>query len=384
MNEISEHGLKLLGNHRFGKTIVDPEAIIVRSAKVTLNPSLIAVARAGAGTENIPIKEATERGICAFNTPGGNANSVKELTFISLGSYIRNIIPAVQFVKDLDWNDPNVNAKIEASKSQFAGSELAGKTLAVVGLGKIGVLVANEGVKRGMKVIGYEAFPNPSNMCQLNPKVKIAQYLEQVLAEADVLTVHVPLTEKTKHLIGAKQIVLMKEDCILINYSRGGIYDDAAVLAALSANKLQGFITDFPTKELVQNPKVLCTPHLGASTDEAEVNCAVMAAEQLREYLDYGIVTNSVNFPETKTRPAEVVRTRLTIVSKDAPNMISATTGILGAAGVNIHDLTNKSNKDISYSLVDLTVDIDDELADRIRKIPNVLRVRVLKYAAWL
>jgi len=383
INEVSQAGLKILCNHDVGKNTMAPTAIIVRSAKVDVDqyPNLVAVARAGAGVENIDIGRATEKGICVFNAPGANANAVAELVFIMLGLYARRIDQALQFIHDLNWKDADIAAKIETGKSRFTGFELAGKTLGIIGLGKIGVLVANAGIERGMRVIGYDAFPTLTNMHQLNPKVEVVRRMEEIFPVADVLSVHVPLSDKTRHLIGANQIALMKPDCILINYSRGGIYDDAAVLEALSTHRVAAFITDFPTEDLSKNSQVVCTPHLGASTAESEENCSLMAARELRNYLEYGVVTNSVNFPGIERFPSQSIRTRLAITSKDVPNMIAAITGVLGDAGINIQALANESNGKVSYSLVDLEVDVSEELVHRIRQLPNVLRVRILKFS---
>ena len=383
LNDVSQTGLKLLGDHKVGQDIIDPTAIIVRSAKVNTDqyPNLIAVARAGAGVDNISTVKATKKGICIFNAPGANANAVAELVFIMLGLYARRIDQALQFVQTLNWNDADISAKVEEGKSRFTGFELTGKTLGVIGLGKIGVLVSNAGIERGMKVIGYDASPTLTNMHRLSPKVEIVRRMEEVFAVADVLTVHVPLSEKTRHLIGANQIALMKTDCILINYSRDGIYDDAAVLEALATHKVAAFITDFPTKALSQNQQVICTPHLGASTAESEENCSLMAARQLKNYLEYGVVTNSVNFPELETFPSQMTRIRLAIASNDVPNMIATITGVLGSSGVNIQALANESNGKISYNLVDLEVDVGDDLVERIRQLPNVLRVRALRFS---
>lgn len=384
LNNVSEAGLNLFGDtHQVGPDVTDPEAIIVRSAKIDTAeyPHLVAVARAGAGVNNVTVTKATEQGVCVFNTPGANANAVAELVFIMLGLYARRVDHALHFVETLDGDDTAITAQVEAGKSKFTGFELVGKTLSVVGLGKIGVLVANAGIERGMKVVGYDAFPTLSNMHQLNSRVEIVRRMEDALSVTDVLSVHVPLSEKTRNLIGANQIALVKDECILMNYARDGIYDDEAVLQATGNNKVKAFITDFPTKALLGNKKVICTPHLGASTAESEENCAVMAARQLRNYLEYGVVTNSVNFPVVEVFPTQAIRTRLTIVNKDVPNMIAVIAGILGEAGINIQALTNESNGKIGYNLVDVETDVDEGVAERIRQLPNILRVRVLRFA---
>lgn len=383
LNNVSKTGLALFGdNHRVGPSVTDPEAVIVRSAKVDTDqyPNLLAVARAGAGVNNVSVEKATEKGVCVFNTPGANANAVAELVFIMLGLYARRVDQALRFVQTLEGDDVAIGAQVESGKSKFTGFELVGKTLGVVGLGKIGVLVANAGIERGMKVVGYDAFPTLSNMHQLNPKVEIARSMEEVLVASDVLSAHVPLSPKTKHLIGAKQIAMMKDDGVIMNYARGGIYDDEAVLQALAVGKVKTFITDFPTKALLRNTAVICTPHLGASTAESEENCAVMAARQLKNYLEYGVITNSVNFPVVENFPSGTVSVRLVIVNKDVPNMIAVIAGVLGVAGINIQALTNESNGKIGYNLVDLEIDISDEVVEQIRQLPNILKVRVLRF----
>jgi len=384
LNNVSETGLKLFGDaYQIGPNVTDPEAVIVRSAEVDTDryQSLIAVARAGAGVNNISVAKATEKGVCVFNTPGANANAVAELVFIMLGLYARRVDQALRFVQMLDGDDAAIAARVEAGKSKFTGFELAGKTLGIVGLGKVGVLVANAGIERGMKVIGYDAFPTLTNMHELSPQVQIARRMQEVLLVADVFSVHVPLSEKTKNLIGVDQVALMKSDCILMNYARDGICDDAAILEALNIGKVKAFITDFPTKALLGNAGVICTPHLGASTAESEENCAIMAARQLKNYLEYGIVTNSVNFPAIEIFPTQAIRSRLAIVNRDVPNMIAAITGVLGEAGVNIQAFTNESNGRIGYNLVDIEADVNDEVIEQIRQLPKVLRVRALKFS---
>lgn len=383
LNNVSETGLKLFGNtYIVGSEVVDPDAIIVRSAKVhtATFPNLLAVARAGAGVNNISVNEATEKGICVFNTPGANANAVAELVFIMLGVYARRVDKAFHFIQQLEGDDAAIERQVEAQKSKFAGFELEGKVLAVIGLGKIGVLVANAGIKRGMRVIGYDSFLSPSNMHQLDRRVEIVRTMEEALSLGDVVSVHVPLLDHTRALIGAKQIALMKPECILLNYARGEIFDDEAVLNALAQNMLQVFITDFPTSATKVHEKVICTPHLGASTAESEENCARMAAMQLNNYLNFGVVQNSVNFPVVEAFPSQATRTRLIIVNRDVPGMIATISGVLAKAGINIEALINKGNSKIGYNLVDVEVDVHDDVAEQIRKLPDILKVRILRF----
>jgi D-3-phosphoglycerate dehydrogenase len=345
-------------------------------------PTLLAVARAGAGVNNISIKEATDQGVCVFNTPGANAKAVAELVFIMLGMYARQVNKALSFCRTLvTFNDVDIPHLVEKRKSQFTGFEIAGKTLTVIGLGKIGVLVANAGIEHGMNVIGFDAFPTLSNMHQLSPKVVIAKRLEDALAKADVLSVHVPLNEKTKHMIGASQLSHMKSGVILMNYAREGIYDDDAVIQALDRGKVKAYITDFPSQKLLENEAVMCTPHLGASTNESEENCAVMAVKQLKNYLEYGVVSNSFNFPTVEAYPHQATINRLVVISQDVPNMIAKITSVFGEADINIQSYTNESNGTIGYNLVDVATTIPDEVAEKVRALPQVLQARVIAFS---
>lgn len=380
LNSVATKGLE---NHNVGSDIVSAEGILVRSDKVDTSDfvSLVAVARAGAGVNNITVKKATEQGVCVFNTPGANANAVAELVFAVLGVYARNIDRALEFVKTLEGDDEQITAKVEGAKAQFTGFELAHKALGIIGLGKIGVLVANAGIQKGMRVVGYDAFPTLSNMHQLDGRVEVARSMEEVLSAADVLSVHVPLCDKTRNMIGAPQIDLMKDGCILINFSRGGIYNEQVVIEALNSRKVAGYLTDFPTNDLRAHDRIICTPHLGASTNESEENCAKMACEQLKNYLEYGVTTNSVNFPSLEVGKPQAVKTRLAIVNKDVPNVIASITGVLGSAGLNIQNLVNSSNGVLGYNLVDFEAHVPQQLVVRISDIPDVLRVRVLSFS---
>jgi D-3-phosphoglycerate dehydrogenase / 2-oxoglutarate reductase len=380
LNNVATKGLE---NHNVGPNIVSPEGILVRSDKVDTSDfvRLVAVARAGAGVNNITVKKATEQGVCVFNTPGANANAVAELVFAVLGVYARNIDRALEFVKTLEGDDEQITAKVEGAKAQFTGFELAHKALGIIGLGKIGVLVANAGIQKGMRVVGYDAFPTLSNMHQLDGRVEVARSMEEVLTAADVLSVHVPLCDKTRNMIGTPQIDLMKDGCILINFSRGGIYNEQVVIEALNSRKVAGYLTDFPTNDLLAHDRVICTPHLGASTNESEGNCATMACEQLKNYLEYGVTTNSVNFPSLEVGKPQAVKTRLAIVNKDVPNVIASITGVLGSAGLNIQNLVNSSNGVLGYNLVDFEAHVPQQLVVRISDIPDVLRVRVLSFS---
>jgi D-3-phosphoglycerate dehydrogenase len=385
LNNISPHGLKQFSDaYAVSSEPGAPDALLVRSAPVDVAafPSLLCVARAGAGVNNITVDKATERGICVFNTPGANANAVAELAFIMLGIAARKIHKGLEFTQALaaEADDKIIAEKVEKGKAQYTGFELMGKTLAVVGLGKIGVLVANAGVDRGMNVIGYDPFPTVTNVHFLSSRVEISHQLEQVVRAADVISVHVPLSDQTRNLIGAKQLGMAKTGVILMNYARKGIYDDAAVLAALAEGKVQTYITDFPSRALLGNEKVICTPHLGASTAESEENCAVMAVKQVRNYLEYGVVANSVNFPVVEVFPQESTRTRLAVINRDVPGMIAHVTNILGEAGLNIQSFTNESNGKIGYNIIDLEQDLPSAVEPSLRAVENVLRVRVLRF----
>jgi D-3-phosphoglycerate dehydrogenase len=385
LNKISPLGLKLLGApFTVGPEVPDPEGLLVRSAVVDTDafPSLLAVARAGAGVNNITVDKATARGVCVFNTPGANANAVAELVFIMLGMAARNIPQSLEFTRALnaEADDKAVAAKVEAGKASYTGFELAGKTLGVVGLGRIGVLVANYGVQHGMTVVGYDPAPSLANFHQLDPRAEVAHRLDDVVRAADVITVHVPLLDQTRNLLGARQLAAMKPGVMLLNYARKGIYDEGAVLDALAEGRVRCYLTDFPHKALLGNPKVVATPHLGASTAESEDNCAVMAARQLRAYLELGVVTNAVNFPTLESYPQESIRTRIVAVHRDIPAMIAKVTQALGSAGYNLQALSNGSNGAVGYTVMDLEVDVSDPVVDTLRAVPDVLRVRALRF----
>jgi len=385
LNNISQQGLKLLpSTYTVTSEPGKPDAILVRSAIVDTDayPSIECIARAGAGTNNISIDKATEKGVCVFNTPGANANAVAELVFIMLGIAARRIHQSLEFTRSLaqETDDKVLAEKVEKGKSKYTGFELMGKTLVVIGLGKIGVLVANAGIDRGMNVIGYDPFPTVGNVHYLSSKVELAHKLEDVLPQADVITVHVPLSDHTRNLIGAKQLQTLKTGVVLMNYARKGIYDDAAMIQSLTDGKVGAYITDFPSKALVAQEKVICTPHLGASTAESEENCAVMAVKQVRNYLEYGVVNNSVNFPVIEAFPQSSTRTRVIVINRDIPNMIAHITQVLGKAGLNIQSFSNESNGKIGYNMIDLEQDLPAGLEQDLRSIENVLRVRVLRY----
>ena len=385
LNNISSQGLKLFSDAYAVSAEAGPsDALLVRSALVDADnyAAVQCIARAGAGVNNITLDKATEKGICVFNTPGANANAVAELVFIMLGIVARKVHKSIEFTQTLIGEDDDkvLNEKVEKGKSQFAGFEMQGKTLAVIGLGKIGVLVANAGISRGMNVIGYDPFPTVTNVHQLSSRVELSHKLEEVIRAADVISVHVPLSEHTKNLISTKQLETLRDGVILINYARKGIYDDAAVLKAVESGKVQAYITDFPSKALLGQDKVITTPHLGASTAESEENCAVMAVKQIRNYLEYGVINNSVNFPVVEVFPQATTRTRIIVINRDVPNMIALITQVVGAAGLNIQSFTNESNGKVGYNIIDLEQELPAGVEASLSAIDNVIRVRVLLF----
>lgn len=381
LNKISPKGLALFGsNYEIGDQVLSPEAVLVRSAKVDTDSfeGLLAVARAGAGVNNITIDKASAKGICVFNTPGANANAVAELVFTALGMAVRNVHKGFAWVESLKGKeDKEIEELVEKNKSMFAGIELAGKTMGVIGLGKIGVLAANGARGRGMKVLAYEPYPSIWNMLKLDSSVHVTSNLDEVIAGSDFLTVHVPFMPSTKDLLNADNLAKFKGSYIL-NFARNGIVNSEAVCAMLDQGQLAGYITDFPNGLKLDNPKVICLPHLGASTEEAEENCATMAVEQLKDYLEFGIVRNSVNFPAVDGRPGAHIKTRLIVINQDVPNMIAEISKVFGSAGINIASFKNESNGKIGYNLIDLESSVDASLVDSLTKLDKVIKVRVI------
>ncbi|MCQ2093312.1 MAG: phosphoglycerate dehydrogenase [Fibrobacter sp.] len=382
MNNISKKGLDLFGKYyQVSDSVENPDAILVRSAQVDTDnfDGLLAVARAGAGVNNITIDKASAKGVCVFNTPGANANAVAELVMTVLGMAVRNVAQAANWVKALDVNDPDMAKTVESGKKKFAGAELAGKTLGVIGLGKIGVLVANYARWKNMRVIAYEPYPNALNMHELSNKVEIAD-LDTVIANSDFLTVHVPFIKGvTENLLNRKNLANFKGSHIL-NFARGGLVEMDPVYEMLANGTLQGYLSDFPDAKQIQNDKIMCFPHLGASTEEAEENCAVMAVEQLKDYIEYGCVRNSVNFPALNDKPHMGVKSRVVVINEDVPNMIAEITKVIGEAGINIASFSNKSNGKIGYNLIDSEATIGDEVIDLLKKLPKVIKVRVIHF----
>lgn len=382
LNNISVLGLERLPRDRFevASEIANPDAVLVRSAdmhKMTIAPSIRAIGRAGAGTNNIPVAAMSKRGVPVFNAPGANANAVKELVIAGMLLAARNLAPALDFVKKLDGDDHAMHEAVESGKKKFVGFELPGRTLGVIGLGAIGVKVANAALELGMNVYGFDPAMTVQNAWQLNSGVKQALSVDDLVSKSQLISVHVPLLDATRGLINAERIKLMKKGGVVLNFSRDAIVDEVAVIEALASGQLQSYVCDFPSPKLKGNPKVIATPHLGASTGEAEDNCAVMVADQLREFLEMGTIRNSVNFPEAQL-PLLPGKTRLCIVNENVPNMVGQISTALAKRHLNIADLLNKSRGDLAYTLVDIDQAAPDDAVKEICGIQGVLQVRVI------
>jgi D-3-phosphoglycerate dehydrogenase len=379
LNNISVSGLERLPRDRYevASEISHPDAILVRSFKMhgmAIPPSLKAVGRAGAGVNNIPVDDMSARGIPVFNAPGANANAVKELVLAGMLVASRNLCQAWAFARDLEGDDAAINKAVEAGKKQFGGFELPGRTLGVIGLGAIGVQVANAALALGMRVIGLDPQITVHRAWQLSASVEQAESVDALLAKADFITCHVPLVDATRNLINADRMRLLRPGAVLLNFARAGIIDDAAALAALDAGQLYAYICDFPSNLLKDHPRVVTLPHLGASTREAEENCAVMVADQLRDYLEEGSVRNSVNFPEViMPRNGGF---RLTVVNANVPNMLGQISDAFGHAGLNIHAMVNQARGDLAYTVVDLDAPVPADLVEQIAAIDGVLMAR--------
>lgn len=381
LNNISPIGLERLPREKYeiSSEFQTPDAILVRSFKMhdmEIPSSLLAVGRAGAGVNNIPVEKMSKLGIPVFNAPGANANAVKELTIASMLLAARGICAAWDYVKKLPGEGDALEKAVEKGKSQFAGSELPGRTLGVIGLGAIGVHVANAAKALGMNVIGYDPHITVHAAWKLSAQVKQAMSIDEVISRSDFITFHVPLTDATRNMLNADRIRLLKPTAIVLNMARGGVIDEDALLKALDEDKAACYVTDFPVRKLIDHPKVICLPHLGASTAEAEDNCAIMVAEQVRDYIENGNILNSVNFPEMIVpRTGE---SRLCIANLNVPNMVGQISAKIAEAGLNIVDMTNKSRGEIAYTLVDLGSRIDADTVAKIAAIDGVLKVRAI------
>lgn len=381
LNQISKTGLERLpaGRYRTGRDIAAPDAILVRSADLhgmDIPASVQAIARAGAGTNNIPVQAMSARGIPVFTAPGGNANAVKELVLAGMLMAARNLGAAQRFVDRLDAGSADLAKAIEDGKKDFAGFELCHQALGVIGLGKVGSLVADAAIKLGMHVLGYDPEITVEAAWSLPSQVQRAASVDDVLANAQLVSLHVPLVAATRHLVNARNLPLMRADGVLLNFSREGVVDDAAVVAALDARQLGCYVCDFPHPGILRHPRVIALPHLGASTREAEENCAVMVAEQLRDFLEHGNVRNAVNFPDT--RMGRGTAWRVAIANANVPNMLGQISTAMAQAGLNIHNMVNKSRGDMAYTLVDVDSPIGEPVLAAVRAIEGVLAVRYL------
>ena len=380
LNQISPVGLKRLPeNYVVGKDVAAPDAVLVRSAdmhKLDIPASVRAIGRAGAGTNNIPVKAMSARGVPVFNAPGANANAVKELVIAGMLLSARNLGGALDFVAKLQADDPEMEKKVEDGKKQYAGFELAGHTLGVIGLGKIGCLVADAAIKLGMDVLGYDPEITVEAAWSLPSQVKKANSVAEIMKGADFISLHVPLVDATRDLINAASLDLVKPGTVLLNFSREGVVSEDAVLAALAAKKLRNYVCDFPSAKINGQPNVIALPHLGASTGEAEDNCAIMVADQLRDYLENGNVQNAVNFPNV-SMPRES-GFRIAIANANVPNMLGQISTQMAKANLNIHNMMNKSRGDMAYTLVDVDSAVPQSAIDAIAKIEGVLCVRYL------
>lgn len=381
LNQISKAGLERLpaARYRTGKDLAAPDAILVRSADLhalDIPASVQAVARAGAGTNNIPVAALSARGIPVFNAPGGNANAVKELVLAGMLMAARHLGAAQRFVEGLDAQQPDLEKAIEDGKKAFAGCELAHQTLGVIGLGKVGSLVADAAIKLGMHAIGFDPEITVDAAWNLPSQVQKAGSVEDVLKGAQFVTLHVPLVPATRHLVNARNLALMQPGAVLLNFSREGVVDDAAVLAALDAGKLGHYVCDFPNKTILRHPRVIALPHLGASTREAEDNCAIMVAEQLRDFLEHGNIRNAVNFPDVRMGRGSAWR--VGIANANVPNMLGQISTAMAQAGLNIHNMVNKSRGEMAYTLVDVDSPVGAQVLASLRAIEGVLSVRYL------
>jgi len=388
LNNIAEKGLSILKNDGYTTEadISDPDGILVRSQKMhdmELGPSLKAIARAGAGVNNIPIDHCSDRGIVVFNTPGANANSVKELVLSGLLLSSRKIQQGLQWTQTLSGKGSDVTKLVEKQKSSFAGPEIAGKTLGVVGLGAIGVIVSNAATALGMEVIGYDPFISVESAWGLSRSVNRARSLESLYSKCDYITIHVPLNEQTSGMLNAKAFGQMKKGVRILNFARGPLVNNADIIDAVDKGIVSAYVTDFPEDELLGHENILCVPHLGASTPEAEENCAVMAANQIKDFLETGNITNSVNFPECRTDATSPER--LVVANRNIPNMVGQITAVLAEENINILDMLNKHRDELAYNIINIDRRVTEHSMSRIKEIEGVIMVRAFHFdkSAW-
>ncbi len=382
LNNISLAGLERLPRNAYeiASEIQHPDALLLRSFKLhdwEIPESLQAVGRAGAGVNNIPVEKMSERGIPVFNAPGANANAVKELVLAGMLLAARNICQAWDYARHLDGTDEDISKQVEAGKKNYGGFELPNRTLGVVGLGAIGVKVANAAVDLGMRVIGYDPQITVKSAWKLDAKVEQASSVDALTSQADFISFHVPLIDATRNMINAERLKNMPDGTTILNFARAGIVDDAAVLAAIEAGKVNAYVCDFPTNQIKQHPRVIALPHLGASTQEAEDNCAVMVAEQIKDYLENGNISNSVNFPEAFMSRDDGT-SRLAIANSNVPNMVGQISTAIAKANINIIDMLNKSRGNLAYTLVDVEQAVPQSVIDDICAIQGVLKVRMI------
>ncbi len=380
LNQISPLGLsRLPAQYTVGSDVAQPDAVLVRSHNMhdmDIPAGVLAIGRAGAGTNNIPVKRMSERGVPVFNAPGANANAVKELVIAGMLMAARNLVPAMKFVEGLDGDDEALHKLVEGGKKRFAGVELPNRTLGVIGLGAIGSLVADAAIKLGMNVLGYDPDITVEAAWRLPSQVRKAHSVEEVMKNSSFITLHVPLLDATRNLIDGERVSMMQPGTVLLNFARDGIVDEEAVLAGIASQKVRAYICDFPSNRLKDQPAVVALPHLGASTQEAEENCAVMVADQVRDYLENGNVLNSVNFPNV--RMGRESPHRVAIANANVPNMVGQISTAMAGAGLNIHNMVNKSKGEVAYTLVDVDSAVPQKVIEEIAAISGVLMVRAL------
>ncbi|MBQ9964243.1 MAG: phosphoglycerate dehydrogenase [Clostridia bacterium] len=378
LNKIAACGTERFGaGYVIGDDVKEPVGVMVRSAAMhdmEFPKSLLAVARAGAGVNNIPLDRCSDEGIVVFNTPGANANAVKELVIAGLLLASRKVVPAIEWATTLKGKGAEVGKLVEKGKSQFGGPEILGKKLGVIGLGAIGILVANAAKSLGMEVYGYDPYLSVDAAWSLSRSIHHAASMEQIFAECDYITVHVPLNDGTRGMIGKESIATMKDGVRILNFARGELVDSEAMIAALADGKVAAYVVDFPSDEMLCVENVIAIPHLGASTPESEDNCAMMAADELKAYLERGVIRNSVNFPAMDVEKSGDVR--ICVLHRNVPNMLAQISGVVSEAGVNIDTLTNRSKKDNAYTVLDIVGDVPANVIDGIQAIDGVIRVR--------
>jgi D-3-phosphoglycerate dehydrogenase len=382
LNKIDPDGLKLFpSGYKISDEQSDADAIVLRSYKMhdmELPASLKAIARAGAGVNNIPINKCTEQGIVVFNTPGANANGVKELVLAGLLLSSRDIIGAVNWAQTLIGKGDEVASLVEKGKKNFAGQEIQGKTLAVIGLGAIGVLVANAASALGMNVVGYDPYITVRHALELNQNITWVEGIEPLLAQADYVTVNIPLTPDTKGYINKEKFGMMKDGVKILNFARGGLVDNNDLKEAIATGKVSNYVTDFPDEECLKMDKVISIPHLGASTKESETNCAIMAVNQIKDFLENGNIKNSVNFPNAEMELHN--EARILIANKNVPNMVSQISTVLAAEGINIDNMLNKKRGDIAYNIIDVdSKTIDESIKEKLMAIEGIFMVRIIQ-----